>query len=761
MATRVGHLEGQAGRTRCERLLRFLSIGLAVLLSCFAVHSGAARAQEAKEKGAKNEPAQAKDADAQPERVVEGALVRLPLPITDSVDKRFRRTVGGLLQRIPLGGPRPILIIEFDNGQSKDGAGSDFHSANRLAEFLIGDELKRLNTVAYLPETVKGHAVLAAMACEEIIMAPEADIGEAGIDEPEKAQFRRATYERIANARKTIPAAIALGMLDKDLQVLKVVTDVGTEFILSDELDALKRKRQVLETQPIDKRPGLFSGREARQELEFVRRLAKSREQLAELLALPDRVLRESPLLAGELVAVQVTIRGEINSGLTGQVMRTIDEQVKQGSANFVCVRIESRGGNPIESQQLANYLAALDPAKVRTVAYIESEAHGDAALIALACDEILMHPDAVLGGQGVYVMEDGEEITQAVRAYRKGVAEVKGRSWSLGAAMIDPGLKVYRFDNKINGLTEYWSDEEAEGPQGPNAQPRDLDAWAKGPLVTSDGGPLRVTGERAEELGIVTRTVNNFGELKSHYGLEDDPALVDPGWVDHLLRFLASDGVSLFLLLIGGAAVYAELQTPGVGLGGMIAFICFLLYFWAKFFEGTATELEILLFVAGIGCLVLEIFVFPGTAIFGLGGGLMVIASLILASQTFIVPRNSYQLQQMEQSLLVIGGAALGTIVAIAGLRRWLPHAPVFNRMLLEPPSAEELQDLDYRESLVNYEHLLGRSGSAVTRLAPSGKAEIAGELVDVITDGDFIDRGTPVAVTEVLGNRVVVTRA
>ena len=60
-------------------------------------------------------------------------------------------------------------------------------------------------------------------------------------------------------------------------------------------------------------------------------------------------------------------------------------------------------------------------------------------------------------------------------------------------------------------------------------------------------------------------------------------------------------------------------------------------------------------LFLAGISCLLLEVFVLPGFGIFGLGGGAMVLASLILASQTFIWPRNEYQFDQLERSLLTI----------------------------------------------------------------------------------------------------------
>jgi membrane-bound serine protease (ClpP class) len=153
-----------------------------------------------------------------------------------------------------------------------------------------------------------------------------------------------------------------------------------------------------------------------------------------------------------------------------------------------------------------------------------------------------------------------------------------------------------------------------------------------------------------------------------------------------------------------------------------------------------------------------LEIFVLPGMAIFGLGGGLLIIGSLVLASQTFIIPANGYQVEKLRNSLLVLCGAAVGSVLAGAIMRRFLPHAPVFNRMMLAPPSGEEAEALSQRESLVDFAHLLGQHGTATTPLFLSGKARIGDQLVDVIADGDAIDRGTQVEVIEVSGSRVVV---
>jgi len=135
---------------------------------------------------------------------------------------------------------------------------------------------------------------------------------------------------------------------------------------------------------------------------------------------------------------------------------------------------------------------------------------------------------------------------------------------------------------------------------------------------------------------------------------------LADPGWADHLIQALASPGVAVLLLVIGGVALYIELHSPGMGIGAFAAAICFLLFFWSRYLGGTAGWLEVSLFAAGVVCLLLEIFVIPGFGIFGLGGGALVLVSLILASQTFVWPHNEYQVGQLEQSLLTVAGAGI-----------------------------------------------------------------------------------------------------
>ena len=188
------------------------------------------------------------------------------------------------------------------------------------------------------------------------------------------------------------------------------------------------------------------------------------------------------------------------------------------------------------------------------------------------------------------------------------------------------------------------------------------------------------------------------------------------------------------------------------------VAAVAFLLFFWSRFLDGTADWLEVLLFLGGVFFLLLELLVLPGFGIFGLGGGVMILVSLVLATQTFVFPRTESQMVELRHSLTIVTAATLLVIASSIALRRYLPNAPVFRKLLLAPTPEEELVDLDYRESLADFSHLIGEQGMATTNLMPAGKAEFNGQLVDVISEGLPIDRGSAIVVVKARGNRVLV---
>ena len=674
----------------------------------------------------------------------EAAAVSVRLPITGTRDTQVEAAVLRQLDRLKRGTERGVLVLRFDPAPQGGTGGSDFGRAFELAKFLGDARLDGVKTVAFLPEGATGHAVLVALACEEIVMPPDAVLGPANADEPAVDDAMRAAYAQIAGRRRTVPPAVALALLDPAVRVVRASTDDGEQFVAAGDVDALRRRTAVLAVEELAPAPISLTGRRGR-ELGLVRQLARTPAELARSLGVDDRAIAIDPAAEGGWKAAQIVVAGPVTGDAVSRARQQMERAVADG-ANLLCIRVDSAGGAPEQSLVLAGRLAAFDPAEVRTVAYVPRQARGDAALVALACDELVMHPDAVLGGEGDAAI-GGRRATAVAAAWREAVAKKRERSWSLRVATVVPGLEVEQATQRETGRIDYFCAEEL-------AARADRESWTTGARVGT--GPIQLTGRSAESLGLATHVVDDFQGFVRAYGLTGDVAIAEPGWADRLLDALASPGLAWLLLLIGGAGLYIELHTPGFGLGGFVSMVAFIVYFWSQYLHGTSGWLEVMLFLAGLFCLAAEIFVLPGFGVLGLGGGVLVVASLVLASQSFVLPANDYQIRQLQWSLLGILGAAVGVAALAMLVRRWLPATPMFRNVLLEPPSAAE--DAVAEDML---DELLGLEGTTTTRLAPAGKARIGGRIQDVTSDGALVEPGATVRVVEVRGGRVLVRPA
>ncbi|MFM7033606.1 MAG: NfeD family protein [Planctomycetia bacterium] len=686
-------------------------------------------------------PASGLAKDSKPQAV----MLPVQLPITGSRDTQLQAAILRQLDRLKRqsksdAAVRSVLVLRFDAPEDDALVGSDFGRALDLARFLSSNTLAGVKTVAFLPRSIQGHAVLAVLACEEIVMAPDAVLGPANTDEPVIDNAMRAAYREIAMRRRAVPTAVAVALLDPAARVIRASTESGEHYGDAADVAALRERVTVLDTEELGPTPLELTGRRGR-ELGLVRRLADTPADLATGLGLDASDLEIDPSTGGGWRPAVVAISGPITADAVVRAKGRIAAAMDEG-ATLVCVRIESPGGSPEQSLVLATWLADLDPARVRTVAYVPKEARADAAFVAAACDDLVMHPDAILGGEGAATM--GERQAQAVAvAWREGVARRRGRTWSLPVALAVPGIAVERASQPATGRVEYFSAEEL-------AARDDREAWQMGGRVGV--GPIRLTGRTAEPLGLVSHLVDSFGGLRAAYGLSGDIPMAEPRWSDTLLDALASPGLAWLLLVIGGVGLYIELHTPGFGIGGFVSMVAFIVYFWSQYLHGTAGWLEVMLFLAGLICLALEILVLPGFGVLGLGGGILVVASLVLASQSFVIPANDYQIRQVQWSLMGILGAAVGVGLFAMVARRWLPSAPMLRNVLLAPPAADDADDLD------PLDELLGVNGTTTTRLAPAGKAWIGNAIHEVVAEAELIEPGVSVRVIEVRGRKLVV---
>lgn len=175
----------------------------------------------------------------------------------------------------------------------------------------------------------------------------------------------------------------------------------------------------------------------------------------------------------------------------------------------------------------------------------------------------------------------------------------------------------------------------------------------------------------------------------------------------------------------------------------------------------GTAGGLEISLFVIGMGCLAIEFFVLPGFGVFGISGILLVLGSLIMASQSFTGFSLEYDLARAGQTFATLGVALLAVLAASIMISSNLHRIPILKNLVLEAPAGniEQASEPQLRPDLLMPDApLVGATGQAVTILRPSGKARINKQLIDVVSDGPFIEEGASITVVQVQKNRIVV---
>jgi membrane-bound serine protease (ClpP class) len=97
---------------------------------------------------------------------------------------------------------------------------------------------------------------------------------------------------------------------------------------------------------------------------------------------------------------------------------------------------------------------------------------------------------------------------------------------------------------------------------------------------------------------------------------------------------------------------------------------------------------------------------------------------------------------------------AIIGLAVGLFLIFRFLPRVRVARPFVLSSAVEEVAPPKNELEAL------LGAIGTALTDLRPAGTAQFGDRRVDVVTSGEFIDRGQSIRVIEVEGPRVVVRR-
>ncbi|MSR40187.1 MAG: hypothetical protein EXS02_15310 [Planctomycetes bacterium] len=488
---------------------------------------------------------------------------------------------------------------------------------------------------------------------------------------------------------------------------------------------------------------------------------------LAIVVACSAKVRPLQDLPQGKPLAVEVLVvplQGALGMQELALCHRALRDAANNGMR--VVFRLDDAGGAEESMSDIEALLDAVQASKATTLALVRGHARGGAAYLALLCDELSM-----LKGSDIGDVAPIETTTEAIRAMledgvarqrlldmgvmmrerlknRRGTTKLSANAVRLCEGMADRSLELLSVTLRENGKesTRIVAKSELQGLQAAATVILNQTALLQ---------PLVLAASEAADYGIgqVVQSVDDFyAEVlrtdKSKIGeLEFSWAETMVGWLEQMQSAL---------LVLGCILLILEIKTPGIGIPGVLGVLLLSLSLFYSYLVGLAEIPELLLFFLGLAAVGVEIFVLPGTVLFGAVGFVCLVSSLVLSKQTFVLPATLAQEEILLQNLLQLMFLILLVMGLSALIWRLLPRIPWLKTIMLTAPRPVLVGAILAGTS----SPLIGCRGTTSTVLRPAGILDLAGEPVDVVTRGDFVEAGVEVQIVEVIGNRVVVER-
>jgi membrane-bound serine protease (ClpP class) len=485
--------------------------------------------------------------------------------------------------------------------------------------------------------------------------------------------------------------------------------------------------------------------------------------------------------------------------------LKKVLKEAEKNNVKAVIFEIDTPGGRV---DVALKYVSILAKANVKTIAFVNAQAISAGMILALAADEIAINPSGTIGdamplqsGPGgikpIVVKRDEKNDKKKVSEekikdtskkdldkkpdnseHSENKEKIKEEDKTKKQENIEDKLKnlIKNFDDfkkKHPNGNEKLSDEEkklvkqkfltvffkilqvlAEKHNRPVRVIRAMaDPYQK--LTLKDDGikhteksPLTLSAKEAKKLHVVDYICKNKEDVKIALGLRNCTTIVkDKSPVFYFIYFLANPFVSSFLIILGILGLYVEAKTPGIGFPGGLGIVCLSLFFMGHAGIGDSSWLPSIIFLFGVVLIALEIFVIPGFGVTGISGLIAIIVSLLLA----------FGWDNLETGINTVGVSIIIAIFFMILLTIYLPKTKVFRKITLETVHKSEDGFEAHKKCDKN---LIGKLGVAHSILRPCGIVEIDGKRLDVVTEGDFIDKGDSIKVVEVSGMKIIVEK-
>lgn len=462
-------------------------------------------------------------------------------------------------------------------------------------------------------------------------------------------------------------------------------------------------------------------------------------------------------------------ITGDLSASDCDRIRQNVDKLIETESVRFIVFELDTNSGDLQAAIETARYIHELDRRGVVTHAYVPTNqrAYSAGAVLALACKHLVMGKNSEIGNIRP-VSTKGDDLGPRSRGELRdallGHAREAGYPEALVEAMAVPELIVFEVVTQAPGgrstRTRYLTNEQLNALDDETVN----SIVRKKPLV--DGNALlALTEQDALAYGFLTYIVDSRHGLIESYALPAEDVDLEemqttgkiPQEAGGFLGFLNHPFVKFLLITFGILGFVVELKVPGLGVPGLIGVGCFITFFVAGYFIGTVGWMEATLFVLALACLAGEVLVIPGFGIAGVLGLAFLFASLVLGLQP---ADQEFSGENLRTSIFVVMSGLASSVIGIFILLQYLPKAGsrfsgIVSTAVLDGSATPPERDASGAELPSS---LLGRSGTVVTALRPAGKIEVEDAVLDVVTEGEFIDAGAAVEVTLVEGNRIVV---
>ncbi|MFZ2630718.1 MAG: NfeD family protein [Desulfosalsimonadaceae bacterium] len=450
-----------------------------------------------------------------------------------------------------------------------------------------------------------------------------------------------------------------------------------------------------------------------------------------------------------------ISISGEVDPGMAAFADRAQQDASKNPDA-LVVFKIDTFGGRVDSALEIVDTLLKIP--ENRSIAFVEKKAISAGALIALACGDLVMRPATTIGDcapisysqEGVEML--GEKFQSPIRAKFRALAKRNGYPEKLAEAMVSSDKEVYFVE--LDGQKQFM--DASDYKDLTDAQKKKITSKK---TVVEKGELLTMEADEAVELGFSKFTAESVEDMLHQMKVENYTLIpIEESWSESMVRLIGR--IAPILLMIGLAGIYLEMKAPGFGLPGVVGITCLAIVFLSQYMAGLADYTELLIVVFGLVLMGFEVFVLPGFGIAGFAGIACITVGMILTLQDFVIPdpKIPWEADLLVHNVTVVIVAYIGAFLgALLFLRFVLPRFSIGRQ---GPFLTTDLKQAHADSSETPKIHA-GDRGVALSYLRPSGKAIIHDDLFDVVTEGEFMEKDTPIVVSEVKGNRIIVSRA